>query len=624
MANQQKEFTHYEIIEWLKKDLPEDKTHINYISFKDIIEEQAVEDKSIKSKIEKGKLDIDLNYAVDFIRVEKRKEKSDEDSRLIYVYYYNLFLIACSRNYSSKDIHSLLKNRLVFYQFYFSAIAKIRAIEITLVIPDYIKISDVVKKDFLKNGFGLWILNSGLKKEIVSPSKSLRKRINDEFVLSLDNPDLLLPTIKKICKENKIDFNKFKKSLSNKANDITVFFDQYIQESVDAISNIEPQNIGKRYIDRKLIDLVTRNVSNDALSGLINIHLDKKQDDFSFAKECFESLWQTNFKKDYPKTLLRFDTFLQNYFSNYREHFVHQFQVYLIGEYIINIIPKNTFSCSIDDLKKSWLLSASYHDCAYPLQKYDEYIQEFFNECLSVSIPNMGKLNLQNNYTEDSFSFSLEYILGYLFKHNTKLTTETINAIRKFFYKQITIEKNHGVLGGVGLLKRFDDLQKCEESFKNIILPSAAAIAIHDDDIWQCLSGLNKKSKTEEIKDIVARVYDLKPLSTISLNEDPILFLLILCDNIQDWGRPCVSDELRLKIEAAGVRFKDILIKDGGIIIQLYFNNISDSRCTGYINSKTEVFEKLKELLVSPDIPFRIEYWNNIDKKPTVYNYEII
>jgi len=621
MVKHQKELTHYEIIEWPQKHLPEDKTHNNYISFEDIIEESAVEDKSLKSKIKKGKLDIDLNYAVDFIQVEKKKEKSDKDSKQIYVYYYNLFLVTCSRDYTSNDIQSLLNNRLVFYQFYFSAIAKIRAIEITLIIPDYIIINENVKEDFLKKGFGLWILDSDLKKEIISPSKSLRRRINDEFESSLADPNLLNPTIKKISKENKIDFNNFKESLSKRANDITVFFDQYIQESVDAISNIDPNNIGKRYIDRKLIDLVSLNGSDKSLSGLINKHLDKKQDDFNFSKDCFESLWQSNFGKTYPKTLLKFDTFLQHFFPKYREHFVHQFQVYLIGGYLINLLPESSISMKKEDALKSWLLAASYHDCAYPIQQYDLFIQEFFKECLSVS--NMGRLNLKDNYTEDSFSFSLEYILGYLFKNHSDLTTETFNTIRKFFYKQITFEKNHGVLGGIGLLKKFEDCKKCDKTFKNLILPAAAAITIHDDDIWQCLSGQNNKSKSLDLKDIVAKINVLKPLPKINLKEKPIMFLLILCDNIQDWGRPCVSDELRLQIDASDVRFKNIYLKENQIVIEIYFNHISDSRCTAYINYKTGIFDKLKELLVSPDFPISIEFWNNIDKKETPFKYRI-
>lgn len=235
----------------------------------------------------------------------------------------------------------------------------------------------------------------------------------------------------------------------------------------------------------------------------------------------------------------------------------------------------------------------------------------------------MGLLNLKDNYTEDSFSFSLEFILGHLLTNAHSLFTEDFNTIRNFFYKQITIEKNHGVLGGIGLLKKFEEVKKCENEFREIILPASVAITIHDDEIWQVLSGLSDKIKNAELKEIIDYIVKLKPLEKIYLKKDPILFLLILCDNIQDWGRPCVSEELRAKIEVADVRFKNIFYDKGKIILQLYFNNISDSRCTAYISYKTEIFEKLSKLLVSPDIPFKIEYWNNIDKKKTPYCFDI-
>lgn len=219
MSRVKKEFSHYEIIEWLHSELPTDNIHKNYLSFEDIIDESVVEDKTLKSKIKKGKLDVDINYSVDFIHVETKQEKSDIKKDLtINVNYYTLFLIASSFS-SSQDIISLFNDRIRFYQFYFSTIAKIRTLRIVLIVPYYAVITSKIKSDLNKNGIGLWKITAHKKKiEILSP-KSLRERINAEFEKGLSDKNLLKTTIKDISATINVRHKTLVDALANKSDD---------------------------------------------------------------------------------------------------------------------------------------------------------------------------------------------------------------------------------------------------------------------------------------------------------------------------------------------------------------------------------------------------------------------
>jgi hypothetical protein len=620
------EVTHYEIIELLKEIYKDDDTDINnvyknYTSFKDIVDSETVEDISLKAQIENGKLPFDLGYIVDFIRVKTSKEPSDEDKeKIVDVNYYRLFLIVCS----TKNTDELLKKiyeRLVYYQFYFSSIAKIRTIELILVTPDYVNIQPELKDDFTKRGFGLYSMNaSGRINPILEPI-SLREIINAQFVSALDDENFLKPSVCDISKELKKDFQLVNASLKGKADDFSTFYDQFIQDAVDAIAGINQNQIGRHFIDRKLMDLVSSKHNNDALSNIINSHLDSKTDDYEFALNCFKQLWKLEFNRKYPETLVRLDKFLQGYFPYYREHFVHQLQVYLIGDYLISLIGSDFIDSNKNDLRRSWLLASSFHDCAYPIQKFDDYMQYFFNECLSIE--KLGALNLKTNYTEKSFSTSIEFIISYFFGNSPSLNTDSFNLMRTFFYSEITDNKNHGVLGGLGLIKRFKRKKGTGSLFNQVVLPASSAVLLHDDEIWQALSGMLDRSKrNKENEDI----YNLMPLSNITLRNHPISFLLILCDNIQDWGRPCVDEELKKVIDAADIRFKEIRKEDNKLFIQLFFNHSSDPDCAKFISYKSGLISKMHNFLKSPEIEFIIEFYDN-NKRNTdakaLYNYTI-
>jgi len=71
--------------------------------------------------------------------------------------------------------------------------------------------------------------------------------------------------------------------------------------------------------------------------------------------------------------------------------------------------------------------------------------------------------------------------------------------------------------------RTFDDI------LKDFFVPSALAIALHDKQVWQQL-------RKESNRDSPPRI-----LRNMEFEKDPLSFLLIFCDNLQEWGRPSKS-----------------------------------------------------------------------------------
>lgn len=676
-----RKINHNQIVEWIEKRCPSGEEA--YTTFEDI--------PSLREKLLAGKLPIDLGYSVDLIYVRKEEEEKDKErGEKEDVFYYTLFLVSTSKisdeesdERFGKTIDSFRK-RLLFYQFYFSCIAEPKSLEIIVIVPSDIDIPpETVEKFFKEYKFGLWKIDIDKDEKVeVVAAENLRIRMREEFKKSVKDPVDMGETIKKISEEVAGDESALKKAIEDKAEDFAIFFEQYILDAVDAISGIKPEQIGKRYIDRKLIDFVfnLKNVSyRNELCCLVNKHLDQKCDDYLFTRECFESLWRSKFDGiEYPKTLEQFEHFLQHFFPAYREHFTHQFQVFLLGTIILDYLFQNpnkvfkdgeNIDIKKDNFAKGWLLTSSIHDFTYPLQKYDEWSSEFFKEQLRIDEP-LSFLELKGIYVEKTFLTRVEHLLSEIEKDfigdSGYEKTILYNEIRRFFYYEIAEKKNHGLMSGSYLLKRFEGKER--EEFSNVVLPAAAAIATHDDEIWRTLSGqvndemekkweyiakilknekgediakilkdseLNNEKKNRKIADIlrkkiewvgniyadISNIIMKKPLSKLYLESQPLTFLLILCDNLQDYGRPCKDEELNKGMESADIRLKDIVVNSSTITIQLFFNDTRESR--EFMNYKEEILGKIEELLNSSDIEFAIEYWDREKNKPTSYKFKI-
>jgi len=521
----------------------------------------------------------------------------------------NLIILVASVNKITKDF----QEKLLFFQYYISSYIDPLKYALVLAIPAKAEIDtepffaedkeDKEKDFYMESGFGVWfVYNKDRIDKTKYPTIPMRIKISEDLVKYL----------------NKIDESLGKYSLK-----IVPFIDQNIHNSIKGMTAFNPPKFNERLIDYHLLEQslkISKTSYCDCLREGINEYLSYKPDSFEFCTNLIKTLWSNCIPKvPYPDILSKFESLLKEMNPHYRDHYIHQFQVFLIGELIIDILNKNKkLERNIDELCKGWMLASTFHDVNYPVQEHDKFMKEFFDQTLGNH--QFGLLDFKNNYVDCKFSSSIELILGFMQncfidKDTPILTTETMNLIREFFYYRVTLSKNHGILSALGLMKKLEnhlDLHK-------VIIPASAAIAFHDDDIWHPLKGIKGERKDDNTTRFESLI-NLSPLKRIDFTKHPLVFLLILCDNIQDWGRHYKDSERETQVKEANFKLKNIEYTSNKVTIQLYFTSTRKSRIL--MHYKEQDFENIESLLTSP-IEFKIEYWDRIKDEKSDYEYSI-
>lgn len=396
------------------------------------------------------------------------------------------------------------QNRLLAYQYYLSKYLSPIEYEMVLVVPHGAVVKE--QKFYQRCGFGLSrVKKNGELEEIYKPS-TLRSRMIKDW----EESDIVL--------END--------SLKSKSEEITRFFDLYIHDFADIL----PLEAERRHIDRKVLDNsfeLTQVWYRDDLCKRVNKHLsDKSDSEYNFCDELTQQLWERDVKVPYSQVLNMFEPILGEVvpLGRYRDHILHQFQVFLTGIYVIDKFPAE-FSAKYEDPALSWLIAATSHDLAYPIQYYNQWSGKIFTKLFNVE-QNIGALELKSHFIEESFLECLGDMIGYFKKlhFGVEAATDWLakdNNLVKILHKQATEEKNHGILQAFSLLK----MAKASNCNMGVFIPSALSVLLHHG-IWEKLK-------------------DESELLSLRFTDDPLSFLLIFCDTIQEWGRPKPSQQLQ-------------------------------------------------------------------------------
>jgi hypothetical protein len=569
--------SHTQILEWLRRNISRKMEGKKYEIYEDIKEVPE-----LLKNIEKAKKDYkfhaDPNLPVDLICVEKRKEPIGRGRQKTFS-YYTIFLVA-----STDAIPESLESRIIFYKFYLSRIISSKRLQIVLAILDSTKEID---EDFLRyNGIGFWkFLGKNGKLNEVFPALSQRDQMAKEFEES-------------------------------KPKNVALFFDKYLHDAVDAIAGVTPEQFGKRYIDRKVMDKIfeLEKISyREELFKVMNEHLTEKGDEYQLASEVFSKLWEECVGIEYTDFLKTFEPSLQHVFAQtreetdriYRDHYLHQFQVFLLGLYILDKLYDD-FAQKHNKPEISWLITSSFHDMAYPVEKYDEWSGKFFKKVFKVP-KDLAHVELKSNFVDKSFLTCMSYLISRLclvvFKEEVRGNwLAEKNDLVNLFYKRITEAKSHCILSSISLLKMVQDpkytagIKLGGNPLEDIFVPSALAIALHDKDVWRELKNGGKGQKLTE----------KGRLPILRFEDDPLSFLLIFCDNVQEWGRPSKSETDETEKGLKRFYLKDLKYdpKVGFDVTIWTPNHVKDEKF--FIDKKLELKEVEGFLQQPPNMKFAI------------------
>ncbi|MBN1328225.1 MAG: hypothetical protein JXA54_02015 [Candidatus Heimdallarchaeota archaeon] len=227
----------------------------------------------------------------------------------------------------------------------------------------------------------------------------------------------------------------------------------------------------------------------------------------------------------------------------YRDHTEHQLRVAVLGDFLLEqdlghgILLNHIAELSNLDKNKLkdeiWWITGLIHDIGYPLQKITKSINySLLNQILKCYpmldldvIPfeiNLNNKNLEpylalleeglSKKARELIRFGSGYFLG------NKITSNIEHFQRKkgghrIFLQDSQIQLDHGVIGALSLLRSIGTPEeiKADRDELDGYIKAAQAIAIH-----------NFKEH----------------LTDYAFNKNPLAFLLILIDEMQEWGRP--------------------------------------------------------------------------------------
>lgn len=197
--------------------------------------------------------------------------------------------------------------------------------------------------------------------------------------------------------------------------------------------------------------------------------------------------------------------------SSYRDHLFHVLNVCLLGMVLIEagLVDKLTESSELEDEKSkntmmNWILAGLLHDVGYCIDLNRHILSHTAFLKSSPCIKNFQS-NLQDNYIE--------------------LEKELIASLdKKFNFGNMKAKLDHGVVSATHFL--YLDQVHLEDKMGNVPNPD-----------WM-------KQITSAFRAMV--MHNLKDEVKIEPSKDPLSFLLLLCDHIQEWDRPRM-DSLSLR-----------------------------------------------------------------------------
>lgn len=361
--------------------------------------------------------------------------------------------------------------------------------------------------------------------------------------------------------------------------------------------------------ERKLIaPIVSKNLFNDTtikrlLATYPSANESAKTDLIS---ELMTELWK---RQEIFKTFQTFDYFLA--LSGKRGHFIHQFEVYILGINLLLFLRElrpelhEDFKLQdFDQILYAWLITSTAHDFGYPVEaahkivgKLSELYKKFDLNYLSNSLnildmktimkndASMSKLLLLNEASDHVGSY---VDIGNIITSSLMTTLDFTIGDAIALQEKFTDSTKHGYASAI-LISRilisefleentFDDVK---ETWKFQVLVSAiAAISLHN------LSPGN--------------VGEAVTINKISYNRNPLAFILMLIDNIQDWNRNIFPDE-----KYPDYHLNDVIIRGEEFTLKYVIShNTWDSKTQEIVEKYLAEKTSIVSLLTKPDPVF--------------------
>ncbi len=449
-----------------------------------------------------------------------------------------------------------------------------------------------------KNGIGL-IEVSDDDVNIIEDAKSFLEDINEQVKDAFYKAEPLEEQSRDTVEESKEIFLNQSNVISHIHQLTDSFCEEYIRRLVyygdplfrrREVSGRTAQNLSLTLINK--VSKIEKLQYADNLASWAKEYRQEKREDYAIALETTKKLWDQRFQIGYPDVVKDFEAVLRLN-QNYRDHFLHVFQVFLLGAVIIDQLydeqPIRDFERTTGSpIEDAWLAASTYHDFGYVVQNSEEWIEKLFKQLLQVEDSIPVSLNLEGVVVRDDFLSKLKDICSTI---NYNLDDNMV----RFIFEKAVLERNHAVLATLSFLNRFDN-----NGFitKPAINHASMAIFMHEESNWRVFCGRKDCKNHWEV--MLARNPIMENLSFSTL---PLAFLLAFCDTAQEWGR------VGRDYEKAKLELIDVNLSAQDISVWM---KVKDDDC--YELKRKEII-RLKRFLKDPRFSLVIQLQNSIPRK---------
>jgi len=211
-----------------------------------------------------------------------------------------------------------------------------------------------------------------------------------------------------------------------------------------------------------------------------------------------------------------------------------------------------------------------FHDFSYSVGKMEGWLKNYF---LRVAVPSKFQIMWADIFAHyEVEKINLIELISY---NSDKPKDEIANIIKDTFIE----EHDHGVMSGLMLMDILDEIE-------DVLLKEACcAIALHTETVYS-------------------------KLGKLKIDQFPFAFLLVFCDNAQEWGRPVMMS----LIPHVDVKLEDIIItEDSRVEIKLRYQKLTSEQKRII---ETNIAPLTKYWYSKPSLKFSIKLYEGNDKEP--------
>lgn len=244
--------------------------------------------------------------------------------------------------------------------------------------------------------------------------------------------------------------------------------------------------------------------------------------------------------RTYFDKYIKFETTLYGSSRYYRDHVVHVFRVWILGvsqllsnDNVLLKAIKIDEKCNVNPIEKLsiWTLVALTHDLGYPLEKSLEVVERTKDMMKSFVVNPAISMDLSFNGVQNSMNdFVLRFMSSKMIEKNREEGDDCKYVARlqpKYYFKfQKSLERNkHGILSALVIYKILRYFLESDYS-------------TNEDYYFDPEDTRQFYIRREILRAISSHTcHDIYQLTAKNFS-----FLLILCDDAQEWGRKGISE----------------------------------------------------------------------------------